>query len=206
MAYFPTTEQFTACFPGCREPAAWYSALKELLPEYGIVDRLPVLYFLAQCAHESAEFNVMRENFNYSADGLMKIFPKYFNATTAGEYARKPDRIANRVYANRMGNGDEKSGDGWRYRGAGLIQLTGKSNIANCSKALFNDDRLVKAPELLITKEVAIRAACWFWKTKNLNTFALKNDIIGMTKVINGGTIGLEHRTKLASRILSICK
>ena len=151
--------------------------------------------FLAQTAHESGGFNFTVENLNYSKDGLRKIFPKYFpNDELAKQYARQPQKIANRVYANRMGNGPEETGDGYRYCGRGLIQLTGKQNYTWFAASLGIP--VEEASEYLQTFEGAAQSACWFWETNKLNQYADSGDIITMTKRINGGTIGLEDRIK----------
>lgn len=204
MSYFPSLEQFRKIFPNCKEPVNWFNALSSILPQQNITTKNQVMCFLAQCGHESAEFNTLRENFNYSAEGLLKVFPKYFTPALAQQYARKPEKIANRVYANRMGNGPEESGDGFKYRGVGLIQLTFKSNILECSKAIFGDDRAVKTPEILLDKENAVKSACWFWNKNNLNILADKLAIESLTKKINGGTIGLSERIKLLNKIQKI--
>lgn len=149
--------------------------------------------FVAQIAHESGGFNFVSENLNYSAEGLQKTFKKYFpDPAIAAQYARKPEMIANRVYANRMGNGDEKSGDGFKFRGRGLIQLTGKENYTNFAKAI--NKPLDEAVKYLETPEGAVASAGWFWNSRQLNEWADKDDFVGMTKRINGGTIGLEDR------------
>ncbi len=204
MSYFPSLEQFRKIFPNCKEPVNWFNALSSILPQQNITTKNQVMCFLAQCGHESAEFNTLRENFNYSAEGLLKVFPKYFTPALAQQYARKPEKIANRVYANRMGNGPEESGDGFKYRGVGLIQLTFKSNILECSKAIFGDDRAIKTPEILMVKENAVKSACWFWNKNNLNIFADKLAIESLTKKINGGTIGLPERIALLTKIQKI--
>jgi putative chitinase len=152
--------------------------------------------FIAQCAHESGSFCRVTENLNYSPEGLTKIFPKYFpTIESTKNYARLPEKIANKVYANRMGNGPETSGDGWKYRGRGLIQLTGKFNYLKCGPSLGLD--LTASPEYLETVAGAVKSAYWFWNTNGLNAFADKDDIKGMTKKINGGYIGLEERQHL---------
>ncbi len=149
--------------------------------------------FLAQCGHESSDFTKLRENLNYSANGLLVTFKKYFPDTaTAAKYQRKPEMIANRVYANRLGNGPESSGDGWKYRGRGAIQLTGKNNYA--SFAAYIGKTLEEVVPYLETLEGAVESACWFWKTNGLNAFCDKDDIEGMTKRINGGFNGLADR------------
>jgi putative chitinase len=164
-----------------------------VLPKFGIDTPLRKAHFLAQVAHESGGLQFTQENLNYSAQGLRSVFGKYFpTIEIANTYARKPEKIANRVYADRMGNGNEASGDGWKFRGRGLIQLTGKENYQKFSDE--NGIDCVKNPDLLLQPEMALTSACWFWKKKNLNEFADKNDIIMITKRINGGTNGLNDR------------
>lgn len=149
--------------------------------------------FLAQIAHESGGFNFVIENLNYSAHGLRKVFPKYFpTQELATQYARQPDKIANRVYANRMKNGPESSGDGFKFRGRGLIQLTGRDNYTRFSEAL--DISLDETIQYLETPNGAVTSAGWFWDNNRLNTYCDKDDFIGLTKRINGGTIGLADR------------
>lgn len=176
----------------------WHNALTQLLPDYEINTPQRVASFLAQCAHESGGFLFLKENLNYKAASLRKVFPKYFPTDEiANAYASKPNKaeaIANRVYASRMGNGDEESGDGYRYCGRGLIQLTGKDNYTFFAGSL--GITVEEASEYLQTFEGAAQSACWFWETNNLNQFADKGDIVTMTKRINGGTIGLEDRIK----------
>lgn len=149
--------------------------------------------FIAQVAHESGGFNFVKENLNYSAKGLMTTFKKYFpNEALAKQYERQPEKIANRVYANRMGNGDEASGDGYKFCGRGLIQLTGRNNYTKFSQDLgISLDETVKYLE---TPEGAVSSAGWFWDQNNLNQWCDKDDFITLTKRINGGTIGLEDR------------
>ena len=190
-----TVEQFTEMFPKNKNPQAWTTALNEVLPTYQIDTPERIASFLAQCGHESAGFTVLQENLNYSADGLNKIFKKYFpTLESAQPYARKPEMIANRVYGGRMGNGDEHSGEGYKFRGRGPIQLTGKDNYAACSDFLFQDDTLLQNPDMLLDPEYALHSACWFWWKNDLNNYADSADLVTMTKRINGGTIGLEDR------------
>lgn len=160
--------------------------------KYNINTPLRLAHFFAQLAHESAYFTVLQENLNYSASGLLEIFGNYFNSTTANAYARQPQKIANRVYANRMGNGNEASGDGWKYRGRGYIQLTGKANYQAYKN--FSKIDVVKNPDLLLNSSTALDVAGWFWSSKNINTHADKDDITTVTKLINGGTNGLQDR------------
>ena len=173
----------------------WYNALSQLLPDYDINTPQRIAAFMAQCAHESGEFVWLAENLNYKAASLRKVFPKYFpDDATAAAYANKPEKIANRVYANRMGNGPEESGDGWKYCGRGLIQVTGKENYTWFAASLEITPE--EASQYMQTFEGAAQSACWFWETNNLNQFADKGDILTLTKRINGGTIGLEDRIK----------
>jgi len=200
-----TVEQFIEMFPKNKNPQAWTTALNEVLPTYKIDTPERIASFLAQCGHESAGFTVLQENLNYSADGLNKIFKKYFpTLDSAQPYARKPEMIANRVYGNRMGNGDEASGEGYRYRGRGPIQLTGKDNYTACSDFLFQDDTLLQNPDMLLDPEYALHSACWFWWKNDLNNYADSADLVTMTKRINGGTIGLEDRIKHYNHAMEI--
>jgi putative chitinase len=157
-----------------------------------------VAAFIAQCAHESGNFRALKENLNYRWETLRKLFSKYFPtddlAKTYASMPNKQEAIANRIYASRMGNGDEQSGDGFRYCGRGLIQLTGKDNYTFFAGSL--DIPVEEAAEYLQTFEGAVQSACWFWETNNLNQWADKDDILTLTKRINGGTIGLEDRKK----------
>ena len=181
----------------------WFDAISEILPEYEINTPQRVAGFLAQCAHESGGFRALKENLNYKAESLTKVFPKYFpSLDIAKAYAHNQEMIANRVYGGRMGNGDEHSGDGFRYCGRGLIQLTGKNNYTSFAESL--EMEVTDVPEYLATFEGAVQSACWFWETNNLNQWADKGDILTMTKRINGGTIGLEDRQKHYSHALHV--
>jgi putative chitinase len=200
-----TVEQFSHMFPKNKNPQGWTTALVDVLPTYEINTPERIASFLAQCGHESAGFTVLQENLNYSADGLHKIFKKYFpTLESAQPYARKPEMIANRVYGGRMGNGDEHSGEGYKFRGRGPIQLTGKANYEACSEFLFQDDTLVQNPDMLLDPEYALHSACWFWWKNDLNKFADTADLVTMTKRINGGTIGLEDRIKHYNEAMEI--
>lgn len=167
--------------------------LNSLGEKYGILENNKrVASFLAQIAHESGGFNFTKENLNYSENALNAVFGKYFRDVDAADYARQPEKIASRVYADRMGNGDEESGDGWKYRGRGLIQLTGKNNYSKFAED--NDMSLEEVVDYLETDEGAVASAVWFWDTNNLNRYADDDDFVGLTKRINGGTNGLEDR------------
>jgi putative chitinase len=181
----------------------WHEALDQLLDDYEINTPLRVAHFVAQCAHESGNFVFIKENLNYKAASLRKVFPKYFPTDAlAAEYANKGERIANRVYANRMGNGPEESGDGFRYCGRGLIQLTGKDNYTFFAGSL--GIAVEEAAEYLATFEGAAQSACFFWEQNKLNRFADANDTKGLTRAINGGYIGLEDRIKHTEHALHI--
>lgn len=174
----------------------WYEAMCEILPLWSVDTVERVAGFIAQCGHESGGFRVLSENLNYSAKALNTIFPKYFRRAgrDANAYHRQPEKIANVIYANRMDNGDSNSGDGWRFRGGGILQLTGRYNYTEFGKAV--DKTPEEAVDYVRTKAGALDSACWFWDTNNINKYCDNQDIVGMTKRINGGTIGLEDRKK----------
>jgi putative chitinase len=193
-----TKEQLKQLLPKNPYIDHWYSALAQLLPDYEINTAQRIAAFIAQCSHESGGFTALQENLNYKPATLRKLFGKYFPTDAlAEEYCAKPNKqeaIASRIYANRMGNGDEASKDGYKYRGRGLIQLTGKSNYIAFADSLEITPE--EASEYLATFEGAAQSACWFWEANNLNQWADKGDIVTLTKRINGGTIGLEDRIK----------
>ena len=177
----------------------------QILPKYGVDTPLRLSHYLAQIGHENQNFSAYRENLNYSEDGLLKTFKSDFDTNKdkvlspaekarAKKLARKPKEIADFVYANQNGNGNESSGDGSKYIGRGAIMVTGEDNYRECSKFIFNDDRLLKNPEMLELPEYGILASMWFWTTRKLNDYADKDDIVGETKKINGGKLGLEDR------------
>lgn len=176
----------------------WHHALEQLFPDYDINTPKRMAAFIAQCAHESGGFMVLKENLNYKPASLRKLFSKYFPTDElANQYCSKPNKqaaIANRIYGGRMGNGDESSGDGYRFCGRGLIQLTGRSNYQSFADSL--EMNIDDVPEYLATFEGAAQSACWFWETNKLNQWADAGDILTLTKRINGGTIGLEDRKK----------
>jgi putative chitinase len=171
---------------------AFAETMTELFEQYKITTPLRAAHFLAQAAHECGGFTVFAENLNYSAKRLTEVFPKYFRDANPNAYARKPEKIANRVYANRMGNGDEDSGDGYKYRGRGIFQLTGKANYKTIGDAIEVD--LVDDPDAALSSDVAVQVALEYWSKRGLNALADKDDIVGITKKINGGTNGLEDR------------
>jgi putative chitinase len=179
-------------------PDAVIAQIPACAAEFAINTPLRLAHFLAQCAHESMNFKATQENLNYSADGLKKIFGKYFPGNLATNYARQPEKIAARVYANRMGNGDEASKEGYKYRGRGFIQLTGKSNYTEFSKKVKDD--ILNNPDLVATKYPLLSAA-WYWNSRSLNHSADKGatdaTVTEVTKKVNGGTIGLADRLHL---------
>jgi putative chitinase len=176
--------------------------------KFKIDTSLEVAHFLAQCEHESAGFKAIQENLNYGAKGLLGIFKKYFpTEAKALQYERKPEKIANLIYGNRMGNGDEVSGDGYKFRGRGYIQLTGKNNYIAFGKAINED--IVANPDLVATKYPLLSAA-WFWSSKGLNVLANKGaddaNVTAITKKVNGGIIGLSDRIKHFKKYYTLLK
>lgn len=200
-----TGAQFKQLFPQAQDPDSWVSSMNAVFPSYKIDTPRRIAAFLAQCGHESGRWTVFEENLNYSAKGLHGVFRKYFPTLAAAEpYARNPQKIANKVYGNRMGNGPESSGDGWTFRGRGPIQLTGRNNYTAFAKDMFDDWENVIANPGWVTadREFALMSAIWFWNKNGLNRWADGSDtaespaFITLTKRINGGTIGLDCRQK----------
>ena len=206
-----TRNQLKAIIPQNSESDEWYHALVDILPEYDI-DTVPrIAAFLAQCAHESDDFRRLEENLNYSEEGLNRVFSRYFGRGAkkrdAADYARNPEKIANYVYMDeyrtmRGALGNTEDGDGWKFRGRGLKQLTGRKNYEKFGKSIGLSAE--EAAEYLTTKKGAVESACWFWKSNKLNRYADKGDIVGLTKKINGGTIGLEDRIERYQNALDI--
>jgi putative chitinase len=182
----------------------WVSALNETFDRFGISSSTQQSAFIGQCGHECGHFRVLEENLNYRAATLMRLWPRRFpTLEIANAYAGNPKKIANMVYANRMGNRDEASGDGYRFRGRGCIQLTGHTNYHHAGKALGLD--FVMEPDLVASPKYAAMTAGWFWSTHNCNNLAEEQNWVGLTKKINGGTIGLDdriHHTQLALNTL----
>jgi putative chitinase len=183
-------------------------AFNETFERFGILTPLQQASWIGQCGHECGNFKIMEENLNYRAATLLKLFPKTpkrawgFTPEEAAAYEKQPKRIANRIYGNRMGNRDEASGDGWRFRGSGFLQLTGHSNFYHAGKALGVD--FVMEPELVRTPKYAAQTAGWFWQTHKINQHADGRDFVTMTKRINGGTIGLDDRIKHINQALAV--
>jgi putative chitinase len=198
-----TQENLSDLLPNNPYIEHWHTALGQCLPDYDINTPRRIAAFVAQCAHESGGFVFLQENLNYKAESLMRVWPKYFkDLATAQRYAHNPERIANRAYANRMGNGDESSGDGWKFCGRGLIQLTGKDNYQSFADSI--ETELEDIPHYLATFEGAVQSACWFWENNNLNKWADAGDITTLTKKINGGTLGLDERMKHYAHALHV--
>ena len=186
-------DQLAQILPGNPYVDHWTEALNKILPDYDISTPQRVAAFLAQTAHESGGYTALHENLNYTAQSLCRVWPSHFNAGIADQYAHNPEKIANRAYAGRMGNGPEESGDGWNFCGRGLLQVTGRVNYQAFADSVgmnIND-----VPAFLQTFEGAVQSACWFWENNNLNAYADSGDFVTMTKKINGGTLGLEDRT-----------
>lgn len=177
--------------------AIYIDDLLQTLPEYGIADSRPRLaHFFSQVLHESGMMRFDEENLNYSAKALRAVFPKYFKTMReAKKFHRKPEQIANRVYSRRMGNGNEASGDGWRFRGRGLIQLTGRKNYTAFAEWV-GDERVLEQPEI-VAIEYAVQSAVFYWDRNKINNLADRGDVKRVTKRINGGYNGLAHRSEL---------
>jgi putative chitinase len=198
-----TQQQLQQMVPGIQYADHWYSALAQCLPDYEINTPRRIAAFIAQCAHESGGFRAIKENLNYKAESLMRVWPRYFpDMATANRYAHNQEMIANRAYGGRMGNGPEESGDGAKFCGRGLIQLTGRSNYQAFADSL--EMSIDDVPEYLATFEGAVQSACWFWENNNLNQWADAGDILTLTKKINGGTLGLADRQKHYDHALHI--
>jgi putative chitinase len=203
MSFKFTEEHLAAMIPTNKNVSMWHKAMMEIFPKYGIDTEERIAGFIAQCAHESNNFNSLEENLNYSEDALNKVFSRYFGTggtkRNAKEYARNPEKIANYVYMDKYRSkqgalGNVKDGDGWKFRGRGLKQLTGRNNYDAFAKTVgMTAD---ESAEYVATEKGAIESACWFWNTKKLNAVADAGDIVKMTKIINGGDIGLADRKK----------
>ena len=215
----PTIEQLQAA--KIKNPEKWIDAIIATCQEFEINTPQRIASFLAQTSHESGGYTMLSENLNYRAATLAACWPNRFAVlgadkkpvkengklvptTVANSIAGKAELIANLVYSSRMGNGPAESGEGWKFRGRGLKQLTGKDNYTRCGSSLGVD--LVSNPDLLLEPVYAARSAGWFYKTNNLSTFADAGDIKGMTKKINGGFIGLEQRQALYDSCLKQCQ
>ncbi len=190
-----TETKFNQVFPRAKEGI--YSVIAKHIEQAGCKTKMQQAMFLAQCGHESAGFTAFVENLNYSAYGLRQVFRKYFTEEEAKIYAKQPEKIANRVYANRMGNGDENSGDGWGYRGYGIIHITGKRNHVAFKKWLGRD---IKPSDIAVNLDLAVKAGVWFWLE---NEIASLNSVEKVTRRINGGLNGLEDRVNLYRKLMA---
>ena len=199
-----SAEAIQAVAPKC--PTEWATALVKCMADANITTPPRIAMFIAQCAHESAGFTRFEENLNYSANGLMATWPKRFpNLSIALLYARDPEKIANRVYGNRLGNGDEKSGHGWLYRGRGAIQITGRENYKAAGDAIRYP--LLSMPHEAAQPPVGAAVGAWFWRSRGLNAIADENtadSFLRITKKINGGTRGLADRERWLSIAQSV--
>jgi putative chitinase len=215
----PTIQHLRAAGVSQELAERWLPHVQGALARFGINTPMQVAAWIAQCAHESAGFKTLTENLNYSADTMAAVWPTRFAVLGAdkkpvkvkgknqpNKFAlalhRKPEMIANAVYSNRMANGNIESGEGWKYRGRGLKQLTGKDNYTRCAQALGLD--LVNNPDLLLTPEGASLSAAWFWNVNKCGPIADSGDFVALTKKINGGTIGLEDRQKRYKAVLAV--
>ena len=186
----------------------WADPLNETFERFGILTPRQQAAFIGQCGHESGNFRVLEENLNYRAATLLKLFPRTpkrtwgFTPEEAAAYEKQPKKIANRIYGNRMSNRDEASGDGWRFRGRGILQLTGSANYYHAGKGLGVD--FIMEPDLVATPQYAALTAGWFWNTQKLNALAEAGNNLALTKKINGGTIGLDDRIKHTDQALAL--
>jgi putative chitinase len=210
MSFELQKEQLAALIPGNKDVDAWHAALVEVMPKYGINTERRAAHFISQCAHESGNFRTLEENLNYSEKALNAVFGRYFGAApkrNAAEYARKPEKIANYVYQDEFRSkggqmGNVKDGDGWLFRGRGLKQLTGRNNYTGFGKSIGMTAE--EAAEYVATPKGAVESACWFWDTNKLNTIADTDDVVKMTKKINGGNIGLADRQARYKKAMEI--
>jgi putative chitinase len=202
-----TEAQLAAMIPSNKEVAAWCEELNKALPKYDITTPERIAGFISQCAHESMDFNAMSENLNYREETLNKVFPRYFGPgkRNAAEYAKNPEKIANYVYMDEFRTsklGNVQPGDGWRFRGRGLKQLTGRDNYTRFAKDY--DMTAEEAAVWVETKEGALASALWFWNTNNLNPIADSASVPALTKKINGGDIGLQDRQARYEKAMAV--
>lgn len=199
-----TLKQLQSLLPSNPNVGKWLNALNSTLPEHNINTVPRIAGFFSQTGHESNDFTVLAENLNYSEDRLNIVFKKYFanKGVSAKSFARDPEKIANYVYANRLGNGGVGSGDGWMFRGAGIIQLTGRGNFTSFGKSV--NMTAEQATQYITTAKGAVEAACWFWSTNKLNRFCDNSDIVGLSKAVNGGTNGIKDRVARWNKALAV--
>jgi putative chitinase len=204
-----TENQLAAMIPGNPKVREWYDALCLILPKYNITTERRVAHFISQCAHESNNFRSLEENLNYSEDALLRVFPRYFGVgkRNPAEYARNPEKIANYVYMDEYRSpksklGNVQPGDGWRFRGRGLKQLTGRDNYTAFARSIGMTAE--EAANYVATEPGAVESATWFWDTNRLNTIADTDDVVAMTRRINGGDIGLADRQSRYNHAIQI--
>lgn len=212
-----TADKLKACVPSNPRITDWFDEMTRTLPEYQITTWQRVAQWIAQVGHESGSFQTVTENLNYRTTALTAMFGNRISAADANKFGRddakgqkaNQEAIANCIYGGDWGKrnlGNTQPGDGWKFKGRGLIQVTGRSNYTACSKALYGDENvLLNDPNILSEPDGAIRSACWFWNSRKLNALADKEDIEGVTKLINGGTNGMDDRRAryaLASKVL----
>jgi putative chitinase len=209
MKFKFTVEQVREIIKGNTEADKWHQAMLDIFPKYDITTEARVAGFMAQCAHESNNFRTLEENLNYRTETLLKVFPRYFGAgkENAADYGGKPEKIANYVYMDEHRSkqgalGNTQPGDGWKFRGRGLKQLTGRNNYAAFGKTVGMTAE--QAADYVATPKGAIESACWFWNERKLNTIADAGDIVHMTKIINGGDIGLADRKQRWEHALKV--
>jgi putative chitinase len=197
-----TIEQFQAIVGNNPHSEHWVEALNKVWPDYDITTPHRMAAFMGECCVESAKFTAVQENLNYTAASLTRVWPRLFPAGIAEQYAHNPEKIANRAYGGRMGNGGEETGDGWKFRGRGLIQMTGHDNYQSFADSLqiSIDDAAAYAE----TFEGAVQSACWFWETNNLNVLADQGNIDHISHIINGGTLGQEERRQYYQHALQV--
>ena len=203
-----TVDQLRAMIPTNKEVEEWCAALNEMLPKYGITTDKRIAGFISQCAHESADFKILQENLNYKEATLLKVFPRYFGPgkENAAEYAGKPEKIANYVYMDKNRSkggalGNVNDGDGWLFSGKGLKQVTGRANTTAFGKTVGMTAE--EAAAYLLTKKGALESALWFWGSRNLNDVADTGDVTRLTKIINGGDIGLADRQQRFAKAIA---
>lgn len=208
MKFNFTKDQLAEMIPRNSYVDEWYEVLTKVLPRYNIDTKIRVASFVSQCAHESYDFTRLEENLNYSKRALETVFSRYFGETPkrdAADYARKPKKIANYVYMDEYRTyklGNVHPGDGWRFRGKGLKQVTGRSNVTRFAHSIGITAE--EASEYLLTKQGALHSACWFWESRNLNKVADTSDVVKLSKIINGGTNGLDDRARRFNDAMSI--
>ena len=209
MGYAIHVDDFISIFPECRDPAEWVDAINYAMASNDMATPDRMAAFIAQCGHETAGWSVFVENLNYSANSMMRVWPSRFNKDLAQRCHRKPELVAEHAYGGRLGNGPPGSGDGWKYRGRGCIQITGKENYMRFAGYAFNDDDIMKEfmdnPDILVQdKSLCLGSALWYWQTRNLNRFVDAQDFKELTRRINGGYHGLASREHLYQDLLQV--